>query len=88
VLTRDLPALEVEGVAVAVAGREAEAARDVIVLFEVAQLLVVRNVAPEQEAADRAPCRAFGPERAGVQPLETPASAVAAVRNPRRLSAT
>jgi hypothetical protein len=61
VLTGDLPALVVERVAVAVAGWIAEAARDVIVLLEPAQILVVGNVAPQQVAADAAPRRPFGP---------------------------
>ena len=51
VLARELPALEVERVAVAVAGRLAER-RDVRVVLEEAQLAVVRDVAPDEVAAD------------------------------------
>lgn len=64
----DLPALEVEGVAVAVPGRRAEAAADMAVLLQPAQLLVIGDVRPEQEAADSAPGRPFGPERAVMEP--------------------
>ena len=70
VLAGDLPALVVERVAVGVAGRIAEAPRDVAVFLEPAQILVVRDVAPQQVAADRAPGRSLGPQRAGVQPLD------------------
>ena len=66
----DLPALEVEGVAVAVPRGRAEAAADVAVLLEPAQLLVVGDVRPDEVAADAVPGRAFGPERAVVEPLD------------------
>src|SRR6185436_20994116 len=69
VLAGDLAALEVEGVAVAVARRTAEDA-DVAVVVEPAHLYVVRDVAPQQEAPDGAPGRALGPQHAGGQPLD------------------
>jgi hypothetical protein len=70
VLAGDLAPLIVECVAVGVASRIAEAARDVIVLLEKAQLLIIRDIAPQQIPSDRVPGRAFGPQRAGVQPLD------------------
>ena len=69
VLARELPALEVEGVAVAVAGRVAEG-RDPVVVLDPAQLRVGRDVAPDHVAADAVPGRALGPRRAEVQPLD------------------
>ena len=69
VLAGDLPALEVEGVAVAVAGGIAEEA-DVAVFLEPAQLHVVGDVAPEEIAADAVPGRALGPQHSGVEPLD------------------
>ena len=69
VLAGDLAPLPVEGVAVAVAGRVAEDA-DVAILFEPAQLDIVRDVAPEEEAADPVPGRALQPEAAGPEPLD------------------
>ncbi len=69
VLAGDLPALEVEGVAVAVVRGGAEHA-DVAVVLDPAHLPVVRDVAPDQELADAVPRRALGPERAGPQALD------------------
>ncbi len=68
-LRRDLPAFGVECVAVAFVGRIAEAFGDVAVVVEVAQLAIVRNVAPHQIASLCIPGRAFRPEAAGVEPL-------------------
>ena len=70
VLAGDLPALEIEGVAVRVAGRGAEAPRHVAVLLEPAQVLVVGDVAPQEVAADAAPGRPFGPQGAGIEALD------------------
>ena len=69
VLAGELPAFEVEGVAVAVAGRIAER-RHAAVFFDPAHLHVVRDVAPHQIPADAVPRRPFGPQRADVQPLD------------------
>src|SRR5207247_5082161 len=63
VLARELPALVVERVAVAVPGRVTED-RDVAVLFNPAHLDVVGDVAPDQVPADSVPGRTFGPQRA------------------------
>ena len=68
-LAGDLPALEVEGVAVAVVRRHAEH-RHVAVVLDPAHLPVVRNVAPDQELADRVPGRTLGPQRPGPQALD------------------
>ena len=69
VLARELPALVVERVAVAVPRRVAED-RDVAVLFNPAHLDVVGDVAPDQVTADSVPRRTFGPQRAGMEPLD------------------
>ena len=69
VLAGELAALEVERVAVAVVRRRAEHA-DVAVVLDPPELPVVRDVAPHQIAALRAPRRPFRPERAGPQPLD------------------
>ena len=63
VLARQLPAFEIERVAVAVAGRIAEHSHAPVV-FDPAHLDVVRNVAPHEISADAVPCRAFRPQRA------------------------
>src|SRR5207249_4797282 len=68
-LARDLPALEIEGIAVAVVGWRAEDA-DLTVVVEPAQLAVVRDVAPHQVPALAAPGRPLGPQRAGPQALD------------------
>ena len=69
VLAGELPALEVERVAVAVAGRVAEHG-DAAVLLDPAHLDVVGDVAPHQVAADAVPRGTLGPQRAGVEPLD------------------
>ena len=68
-LAAELPALEVEHVAVAVVRRQPKHA-DAAVVLDPAQLPVVGDVAPDQVAPLRAPRRALGPERAGPQALD------------------
>jgi len=68
-LARDLAALEVEGVAIAVVRRHAEDA-DLAGIFQPAQLAIVRDIAPHQIPALAAPCRALTPQRTGPQPLD------------------
>src|SRR5262249_35603630 len=72
-LAGNLPALEIEGVAVAVVGRQAKDA-DLTGFFEPAQLAGARDVAPHQIAALGTPGRALGPQRAGPQSLDRPVS--------------
>src|SRR5207249_10486574 len=62
----DLPALPVEGVAVAVVGWVAKDAY-VIVFCEPAVLKVVWDVAPYEIAADSIPRRTLGPHHPGMQ---------------------
>jgi len=69
VLAGDLTALEVERVAVAVAGRFAKHAH-MAVLFQPPQLDVVGNVAPQEIPANATPRRPFRPQRAGMQALD------------------
>src|SRR5207247_10949111 len=69
VLEGDLPVLEIERVAVAVAGRLAEDA-DVAVFVQPAELPVVRNIAPDEILSLRVPGRPFGPEAALEEPLD------------------
>ena len=69
VLAGKLPPLEVEGVAVAVAGRIAEH-RDPPVLLRPAHLNVVGDVAPHQIPADPIPSRTLRPQRARVDPFD------------------
>ena len=69
VLAGELAALEVEGVAVAVAGWIAKHGHATVVV-DPAHLHVVGDVAPDQIAADAVPCRTFGPQRPRVQPLD------------------
>src|SRR5213075_2712266 len=68
VFARELPALVIESVPIAVAGRVAEHA-GVAVLIEPSHLAVVGDVAPNQITALPAPRRALGPQHAGAQPL-------------------
>src|SRR5690606_35509668 len=63
VLGGQLPALKVEGVAVAVAGRFTEV-RDAAVVLYPAQLPVTGDVAPDQVAAHPVPGRPFRPQGA------------------------
>src|SRR5262249_27752320 len=72
-LAGNLPALEIEGVAVAVVGRHAKDA-DLTSVFEPAQLAIVRDVAPHQIAALGTPGRALRPQRTGPQSLDRPVS--------------
>ena len=58
----DLPALEIEGVAVAFVGWFAELLRDMAVIVEVTKLTVVGNVAPDEILANRVPGRTFSPQ--------------------------
>jgi hypothetical protein len=69
VLARELAALEVERVAVAVVRRHAEHLHASVVL-EPPQLPIVRDVAPDEIAPLPAPRRAFRPERTRPQPLD------------------
>ena len=66
----DLPAFEIEGVAVAFVGRLVELLGDVAVIVEIAKLAVGGNVAPDQILALRVPGRSFGPQAAGIEPLD------------------
>ena len=59
----------IERVAVAVVRRLAEHG-DASVVLDVAELAVVRDVAPDEIASLRAPRRAFVPHAAGEQPLD------------------
>ena len=68
-LARQLPALVVERVPVAVAGRIAER-RHPSVVFDPAHLHVVGNIAPHEIAADAVPRRTFRPLRADMEPLD------------------
>src|ERR1051325_3882654 len=65
VLARNLPALEVVGVAVRVAGWMPEDAR-VPVVLDPAHLDVVGNVAPRDVAAHAVPDDALAPEHTGI----------------------
>jgi hypothetical protein len=69
VLTGDLASLPIEGIAVAVARRVAEDA-DLTVILQAAQLDVVGDVAPQQEAPHPVPGRPFQPQSAGPQALD------------------
>src|SRR5947199_6800133 len=69
VLARELAALEVEGVAVAVVRRSAEDG-DAAVVVEPAELPVVRDVTPHEVPALRAPRGALRPQRAGPEPQD------------------
>src|SRR5438132_1604812 len=66
VFARKLPALVVEGVAVAVAGRIPKY-RDASIILDPSHLHVVRDITPNQISADTIPCRPFGPQRPKVQ---------------------
>ena len=68
-LAGELPALEVERIAVAVVRGCAEHA-DAAVVLRPSHLPVIRNVAPYQIAPLRAPRRPFGPQHAGIEPLD------------------
>ena len=68
-LAGDLAPLPVEGVAVAVARRVAEDA-DLTIILQAAQLDVIRDVAPQQEAAHSVPGRTLQPQSAGPQALD------------------
>src|SRR5690606_18091419 len=68
VLAGDLPAFEIERIAVAVARGIAETAAHMAILLEPAQVLVVGNIAPDTIASDAAPRWPLGPQRAGVEP--------------------
>ena len=67
--TGELAALEIEGVAVGVVRRHPKDA-DVPVVFEPAQLPIVRNVTPDQIATLCVPSRTFRPERSGPESLD------------------
>src|SRR3954468_264539 len=69
-LCRDLPALEVERVAVRFVRWLVKLFGDVAVVVEIAELAVGRDIAPDQVLALGVPGRAFGPEAAGVEPLD------------------
>ena len=68
-LAGDLAPLPVEGVAVAVARRVAKDA-DLTIILQAAQLDVIRDVAPQQEAAHSVPGRTLQPQSAGPQALD------------------
>src|SRR5215471_13842660 len=67
-LAGELPALKVERITIAVVGRRPEDADATIVLHP-SHLPIVRNVAPHQIAALRAPRRAFGPRQASIEAM-------------------
>ena len=69
VLARQLAALKIERVAVAVVRRHAED-RDAAVVLEPAHLPVVGNVAPDEITSLPAPRRPLRPQRARPQPLD------------------
>jgi hypothetical protein len=62
-LARNLPALEVKGITVAVFRRRAEKAYATVVL-DASQLTIVENVAPDEITALIVPSRPLGPESA------------------------
>src|SRR6516225_1906687 len=66
-LAGDLPALEIEGVAVAVIRRHAEYADGAIVV-DPTQLAIVWDIAPDEIAALSIPCRPLCPQRTLPQP--------------------
>src|SRR4051794_10843270 len=68
-LAGQLPALEVERVAVGIVGWRTEYA-DVAVVLRPSHLPVVGNVADEEIAALRTPCRAFRPQQTGEEALD------------------
>src|SRR6516165_9998884 len=68
-LAANLPALEVERIAVAIVRRHAKNAH-VTVVLEPSQLPVVGNVAPDEVAALRVPGRPLRPKRPGPQSLD------------------
>ena len=68
VLARELAALMIERVAVAVVRRRPEHG-DPPVVFQIAHLAVVGNIAPHQVATLARPRRPLAPEPAGPQPL-------------------
>src|SRR6266550_2486681 len=65
---RDLTSLMIERVAVAVVRRLAEH-RDAAVIFDVAQLAIIGDVAPHEIASLGAPGRTFVPLAAGKEPM-------------------
>src|SRR5689334_12195620 len=67
-LARDLAALMIEGVAVAVVRRRTEHG-DAAIVLDVAELAVIGDIAPDEIAALRAPGRAFVPHAAGEEPV-------------------
>src|SRR5215831_17219560 len=69
VLAGELPVLEVERVPIAVIGRTPED-RHAAVVFEPAQLAIVRDVAPDQIAPLPTPGRSLGPERPSPESLD------------------
>jgi hypothetical protein len=69
-LRGDLPALEIEGVAVAFVGWFAKLRRDMAVIVEVTKLTVVGNVAPDEILANRVPGRTFSPQTPRKQALD------------------
>ena len=68
-LARNLAALVVEGVAIAVVRRHAEYA-DATIVLQPPQLSIVGDVAPDQIMPLSIPGRALRPERAGPEPLD------------------
>ena len=68
VLARQLAAVEVERVAVAVVRRKSKQ-RDAAVILDPAPLTVVRNVAEDEIPADAVPRRPFEPQASGPEPL-------------------
>jgi hypothetical protein len=61
---RDLPSLEIEGIAVALIGGLVKLLGDVAVIVEITQLAVIGNVAPYEILTLSVPGRAFGPQTA------------------------
>src|SRR5579871_6805514 len=69
-LAGDLPPLEIEGVAVGFIGGFSELHGDESIFVQIAKLPVVRNIAPYEILALRIPGRSFGPQAAGIKPLD------------------
>src|ERR1700722_11468398 len=69
-LAGNLPALEVEGVAIALVGRLVELLGNMAVIVEIAKLAVGRNIAPYEILALCVPRRSLGPQTTGVEALD------------------
>src|SRR5579864_5578156 len=67
-LAGNLPALEIEGVAVRFVGGLVELLGDMAVIVEIEKLTVVWNIAPDEILALRIPGRPLGPQATRVKP--------------------